>query len=243
MAAIGALHAEMTLQLHTKHAVRMWYGRKSDETQHGILGLSRFLLITDQINTWSRQGDPYSDWFILRIEGKIAETKVLLEELNQKVDQFYKNIPTMFHFTENFSSHPITLPIYAKSPLSYLAIYMLAQYDEVVRKILQALHLALISRTYTIELVGLGEQYLRNLFSLAQHYRYTGITRKDLEQGTATAKAVIEKYGEVPTDILNGTLRSRFSIPLTDHSTFTDAALQPDPESELDEMAASGDES
>ena len=59
-----------------------------------------------------------------------------------------------------------------------------------------------------------GAHALRSLFSLAQQYRYSGTTRDDFAAKNAAARAALEKFGELPQDVLEGTRRSRFAPPI-----------------------------
>ena len=59
-----------------------------------------------------------------------------------------------------------------------------------------------------------GAHALRSLFSLAQQYRYSGATRDDFASKNAVARAALEKFGELPQDVLEGTRRSKFAPPI-----------------------------
>jgi integrating conjugative element protein (TIGR03761 family) len=59
-----------------------------------------------------------------------------------------------------------------------------------------------------------GAHALRSLFSLAQQYRYSGCTRDDFAAKNAAARAALEKFGELPQDVLEGTRRSTFAPPI-----------------------------
>lgn len=211
---MGSLRSQMTLQIHTKRVSRLWYGRRKTEDIPGIIGLSGFINITNRINIGSRQDDPYSDWWMLRIEEKINEVNDHLETLKGQVDEVFASVPSTFTLSNNVNMQPATLPVYAGSHLGFLAIFTLAQYDDIVRKALLANHIGLIYRATFDFWLDEGDHQLRSLFSLVQQYQYSGITRKDILEGNAKAIAAIEKYGEVPADIFNGTKRSRFSPPL-----------------------------
>lgn len=211
---IGVLRSQMTLQIHTRQASRLWYGRRATEEKQGIVGLSAFMSISSKINIGSRHDDPYSDWWMLRVEEKIDSTKAQLEKLNEEVDVSFKSVPSAFSISENLNVQPANLPVFASSHLGYLAIYVLAQYDEIVRKALLASHIALIGHTTLEHWLDKGDQCLRSLFGMVTYYRYTGTTRKDFLEESAAALAAIEKYGEVPPDIMDGSRRSRFSPPL-----------------------------
>lgn len=231
---IGVLRSQMTLQIHTRQASRIWYGRRAGDNKPGILGLAGFMSITNKINIGSRQDDPYSDMWMLRIEEKIDQTKVQLETLRKEVDEVFKSVPSTFTLSENVNIQPANLPIFAGSHLGYLAIYVLAQYDEIVRKALLASHIALIGRVTLEHWLDRGDQYLRSLLGTVTFYRFSGTTRKDFAEGNAAARSAIEKFGEVPQDILDGTRRSRFSPPLrTDEDGHDDSAITDDSEANL----------
>lgn len=211
---IGVLRSQMTLKIHTRQASRLWYGRKHTSDKPGIMGLYGFLLITNQINDGSRQDDPYSDWWMLRIEEHIDRTTTQLKALKEKIDHVFEKIPPTLSISENFSVDPASLPVYAGSHLGYLAIYILAQYDEISRKALLARHIALVDRLTFDEWLDQGDHVMRSLFGLSLQYRYSGVSRKDFLEKNAAAKAAIDKLGEVPQEVMSGIKRSRFSPPI-----------------------------
>ena len=59
-----------------------------------------------------------------------------------------------------------------------------------------------------------GAHLLRSAFTLAQKYRYSGAQRDDFAANNAVARSALEKYGELPRDVLEGTRRSRFAPPI-----------------------------
>ena len=211
---IGVLRSQMTLQIHTRHASRLWYGRRTTKDKPGIMGLGAFMSITNKINIGSRQDDPYADMWMLNVEEKIDQTKALLGTLKKEIDDVFNSVPSTFSLSENLNIQPANLPVFAGSHLGYLAIYVLAQYDEIVRKALLAFHIALIHRAGLDHWLNRGDKYLRSLLAVVVRYHFSGVTRKDFVEGNAAAQAAIEKYGEVPQDIFDGTRRSRFSPPL-----------------------------
>lgn len=221
---IGVLRSQMTLQIHTRQASRLWYGRRQTEDRSGILGLNGFLSITNRINLGSRQDDPYSDLWMIQVEEKIDSVNSQLKNLKDEIDKIFELVPSSFSISENLNVQPVNLPIFAGSHLGYLAIYILAQYDEIVRKALLARHIALLDHSGLEYWLDRGDHYLRSLFALVQHYRFSGVSRKDFIEGNAAAKAAVEKYGEVPPDIFDGTRRSRFSPPLRTGAEDTDTS-------------------
>lgn len=98
--------------------------------------------------------------------------------------------------------------------LGFAAVYLLADYDDIARKLILAHHTALIDRSTLERWLNEGAHALRSLFSLAQQYRYSGCTRDDFAAKNAAARAALEKFGELPQDVLEGMRRSKFAPPI-----------------------------
>jgi integrating conjugative element protein (TIGR03761 family) len=90
---LGALRSAMQLTLHTHHASRIWNGRAAAEGRPGIIGLSGFVSIMNKMKRGSEQDDPYSDWWMLRIEDKLSDVKARLQVLREQVDLVLANVP------------------------------------------------------------------------------------------------------------------------------------------------------
>jgi hypothetical protein len=84
---LGSLRSAMSLTLHTHHASRIWHGRAAAEGRPGIVGLNGYISIMNKMKRGSEQDDPYSDWWMLRIEDKLDQTKTTLQVLREQVDQ------------------------------------------------------------------------------------------------------------------------------------------------------------
>ncbi|UUE55984.1 PFL_4669 family integrating conjugative element protein [Pectobacterium aroidearum] len=211
---LGSLRSAMSLTLHTHHASRIWHGRAAAEGKPGIVGLNGFVSIMNKLKRGAEQDDPYSDWWMLRIEDKLALTKEQLLSLRQQVDQALADVPSALSLGENMNVQPVKLPLFVSSQLGFMAVYLLADYDDLARRLILAHHTALIDRSTLERWLNDGAHALRSLFSLAQQYRYSGTQRDDFAANNAAARAAVEKFGELPQDVLEGTRRSRFAPPL-----------------------------
>jgi len=80
---LGSLRSAMSLTLHTHHASRIWHGRAPSEGKPGIVGLNGFVAIMTKLKRGAEQDDPYSDWWMLRIEDKLSTTKEQLQALRE----------------------------------------------------------------------------------------------------------------------------------------------------------------
>lgn len=224
---LGSLRSAMSLTLHTHHASRIWHGRAQAEGKAGIVGLNGFISIMNKMKRGAEQDDPYSDWWMLRIEDKLGDTKTRLQALREQVDQALAGVPPALSLGENLNVQPVKLPLFVNAQLGFAAVYLLADYDDLARKLILAHHTALIDRSTLERWLNEGAHALRSLFSLAQQYRYSGTQRDDFAANNAAARAALEKYGPLPQEVLEGTHRSRFAPPLMRRTPLT--AMQREP--------------
>lgn len=211
---LGSLRSAMSLTLHTHHASRIWHGRAAAEGRPGIVGLNGYIAQMNKMRRGSEQDDPYSDFWMLRIEDKLDQTKTTLQSLREQVDQALASVPPALTLGDNLNVQPVKLPLFVNAQLGFAAVYLLADYDDIARKLILAHHTALIDRSTLERWLNEGAHALRSLFSLAQQYRYSGCTRDDFAAKNAAARAALEKFGELPQDVLEGTRRSKFAPPI-----------------------------
>jgi len=150
----------------------------------------------------------------VQLEEKLMQAKAGMLELTQQLDRIRQDLPTQIDMGDNLNIHPVTLPLYIGSQLGFLAVYLLTDYDTLVRHTLLAHHTALIGRRDMEAWIDDGAHLLRSLFGQAQRYRLAGVTRDDMATNNARGLAAIEKFGLPPTDILEGHRRSQFAPPI-----------------------------
>jgi integrating conjugative element protein (TIGR03761 family) len=221
---LGSLRSAMSLTLHTHHASRIWHGRAAAEGRPGIVGLNGFISVMNKMKRGAEQDDPYSDWWMLRIEEKLAQAKETLQALREQVDQALADVPPALSLGENLNLQPVSLPLFVNAQLGFMAVYLLADYDDLARKLILAHHTALIDRSTLERWLNEGAHCLRSLFSLAQQYRFSGCIRDDFAAKNAAARTAIEKFGELPQDVLEGTRRSRYAPPIIRRSLLTQSS-------------------
>ncbi len=222
---LGSLRSAMSLTLHTHHASRIWHGRAAAEGRPGIIGLNGYIGAMNKMKRGAEQDDPYSDWWMLRVEDKLAQTKASLQALREQVDQALAGVPPALSLGENLNVQPVKLPLFVNAQLGFAAVYLLADYDDLARKLILAHHTALIDRSTLERWLNDGAHALRSLFSLAQQYRYSGTTRDDFAAKNAAARAALEKFGELPQEVLDGTRRSGFAPPIARRGGRVEPAL------------------
>src|SRR5690606_29104096 len=196
-----------------------------------------FVASVNRTKRGAEQDDPYSDWWMLRIEEKLGQTRSRLQLLRQQVDEALATVPAALSLGENLNLQPVTLPPLINAQLGFMAVYLLAEYDEVVRKLILAHHTALIDR-HTLDIwLEEGAHLLRSLFTAAQQYQYSGTVRDDFAAQNAAARAALEKYGPLPQDVLQGSRRSRCAAPRGRRRTPASEAGEPGEQHPSDEEA------
>jgi len=232
---LGSLRSTMSLTLHTHHASRIWHGRAASERQAAIVGLNGYIAAMNKMKRGAEQDDPYSDWWMLRIEEKLDQTKAVLQTLREQVEQVLTHVPPALDLGENLNVQPVKLPLFINAQLGY----------DIARKLLLAHHAALIDRPTLESWLNDGAHALRNLFALSQHYRYSGCTRDDFAANNAAARAALEKLGELPQEVMEGTRRSRFAPPIVRRrglqASSTSADNTPEPAADGSESTVSAE--
>jgi integrating conjugative element protein (TIGR03761 family) len=211
---LGTLRSTMQLTLHTHHASRIWHGRDASPGRAAIIGLNGFLSVMNKMKRSAERDDPYADVWMLRIEDKLNETKERLIVLREQVELAMAVLPDALSIGDNLNVQPVTLPLFINAQLGFIAVYLLADFDLLARHLILAHHTALIDRRTLERWLDEGAHALRSLFSLAQQFKPSGVQRHDYEANTPAAIKARERFGDVPSDILDGTRRSPFAPSL-----------------------------
>ncbi|RMP38278.1 PFL_4669 family integrating conjugative element protein [Pseudomonas syringae group genomosp. 3] len=225
---LGSLRSSMKLTLHTHHAARIWGGRPASEGKNGIIGLSGFVSIMNKVKRGAEQDDPYSDFWMIRIEERLIKAKEQMAAINEQLDQVMAKLPPSLSIGDNLNIHPVSVPLFVNAQLGFMAVYLLTDYDDVTRRLLLAHHTALIGRRDMEHWIDEGAHILRSVFGLAQQYKFSGATRDDFAANNAKARAAVERFGELPQDILEGTRRSEFAPPIAKNRPATVAVDEAD---------------
>jgi integrating conjugative element protein (TIGR03761 family) len=132
----------MSLTLHPHHASRIWHGRAPAQGRLGIIGLNSFIGTMNKMKRRSDRDDPSSDWWMLPIEAKLEQTKAPLQSLRYQVDQSLADVPPTRSLGENLNVQPVKLPLFVNAQLGFMAVDLLADDDDLARKLILAHHTA-----------------------------------------------------------------------------------------------------
>ena len=203
----GALRAVVTLTLETRQAQRMVKGRPGTADEPAIIGLIGFANRLRVIWQGARADDPYADWWLVKIHDALDLADQALQASLDAVQARLTGIEAI-SAAPGASVRPVRTPLRFSNPYAYRAAHLVAAYDRLVRAVLTARHIGVLTRDDAARVLAFGGRQLRRAFLSPLGYRLTGITREDVSQGTARYSKAQASLGEVPADVVSGALRA-----------------------------------
>ena len=203
----GALRGVVTLTLETRQAQRMVKGRPGTADKPAIIGLFGFANLLRAIWHGARADDPYADWWLVKVHEALEGADRALKDALGAVQ------PTLaatqaIDVTPGASVRPVRTPLRFSNPYAYRGAHLVAAYDQLVRNVLTAQHIGVMTRDDAERVLAFTGRQLRRAFLSPMGYRLTGITRADVFQGTVKHAQARSSMDEVPADILNGERRA-----------------------------------
>lgn len=200
----GALHGEVWLTIQTYQAQSLIHGRRATEGKSAITGLIGF---ADRLKSlWQavRFNDPYADWWLLKVEAEVADTRARLQALQQRVNALIQNASSALEFSVAQSSRPQKVSLQFANPYAFRGAQLLGEYDRLMCAEMTLHHVGIELPGDLVEQLSGSGRWVRRVFALPQGYHALDICRADVRQGTAAAMRAQERMGDIPPDILNG---------------------------------------
>jgi len=207
--------------IHTHLAHRLFYGRRKGvevvevdgkeirKTIMPIIGVVRFGTNINTIYDMAQLDDPYADAKLLEIENSFIAIRKQLDTNIQALAQILGDTSEM-NITPAFSIKPITLPLEFRTPyFGYEATRIVKYFDRLVLLALTTKQTGDILDSDWNRIVNKTGTKIRGVFLLSSQYHVTGVVRDDFAANNGRARAAIEKYGELPQDILEGKRRAK----------------------------------
>lgn len=234
----GALRSQTSLEIQTRQAQRLVYGRRAEAGKPAIFGLLRFGTLLRPIWEAAAVDDPWADWCLVQIERELLEAREALESQMNQVQRQLNSLPAL-DVAVAHSVEPVRVDLAFSSPYAFMGAYLLADYDGLVRAVLTGRHVGLFDRDTAEKTLREGGRIVRRAFNTAQGYRYLGVCREDLRQGTQKAERAAALLGALPQAVIDGTLRAAHAPDIrpagNTSSTLLDEADDPALDDALDE--------
>jgi integrating conjugative element protein (TIGR03761 family) len=206
----AALRSAMTMTIQTGQAQRLVTGRKKSDGLQPIIGLMEFAHRLKVIWNAAADDDPYSDWYLLLIDQSLTGARTLVREKTQWITGVLEGLEG-FEIDIAHSAHPITVPLQFANAFGYMGAYLVKEYDTLCCAVYTAQHIGLIDRKHSVSLLNETGRAIRRTFNLPASWRYTGVSRLDLQQRNQNAQRAKEAMGEVPDDVIERRTRSRIA--------------------------------
>lgn len=210
----GTLRGSASLDIQTRQAQRLVYGRqRTDEKEH-IIGLVRFGLNMKRIWTAAGRDDPYADWTLLKVETALNQARETIGQIRQQTEALLANAATGVNIHIAHSLQPVRVPLQFANAYGYMGAYLIADFDQLVCTMLTARHVGLISREESARKLHQASRMVRHAFFLSAPWRFTLVTRDDLcanNPKAQKAREAMAPMGELPQEIFEGTLRAQIA--------------------------------
>jgi integrating conjugative element protein (TIGR03761 family) len=206
VAGPGALQGEAWLTLQTRHAQRLIRGRPAAADKPAIIGLFGFADRLRGIWQGARLDDPYAEWWLLKIHDALVAAEELIQAAQATLAEQLASLPAL-EVAVATSRKPYRTALRFANPYAYRGARLLVRYDALARGVLTAAHVGLVDSGDAQRLLGQCAGKIRGVFCVPQGYRFLGVDRSVLAQGTALAERAREVMGEVPEDVLTGARR------------------------------------
>lgn len=205
--APGALRSETYLTLQTRRAQLMVQGRPQGDDKQQIVGLTHFAALTRSVWNGALADDPYAHWWLLRMHQAIEESTTELKALIAHIEQLLQTIPGVT-VTVAQSVEPARIPLAFTNPYGFRGAYLLAHYDEAIRRIMTARHVALLDSDGSERFLTEAGRHVRRAYNSVLRYRFLGINADDIRLMTARGKEAESVFGNLPPEVLDGRLRA-----------------------------------
>ena len=206
----GALRGQAWLTLQTRYAGRLVKGRQGAADRPPITGLLGFANLLRAIWHGARADDPYADWWLVRVDRALSLAGANLDDAKTALEERLATAEGMDVDTAA-SVKPTRVKLQFANPYAYRGAQLLVFYDGFARRVLSAQYVGLLTRIDAEQRLHHAAKPIRRAFASALGYRFLGITRLDVAQGTAKAEQAVESMGAVPAEILSGAVRAELA--------------------------------
>ena len=210
LATPGHLHGQIVLHVHTVHAQRLITGRSGTPERRGVIGLFAFAERVGHIWRGAQTGDPFADWWLLKLERALDRAEARLSDLRASVRQHLADVES-FTIEVPSSTAPLPVALEFTTPVAYRAAQLVGVYDRIVREILTARQVARMTSDAASHALWLAGHEVRSTFHTVLGYVAYGITRADVAVDTATAVAAAARMGALPAEVQADLQRAQFA--------------------------------
>lgn len=213
--SLGSLRSDIILTLHSAQAVQLWKGRAA--SQDGkvvrIASMPECMAQLSRIQKDAANDNPFADYYLLQFEEKVIKHREEVQKMVETLfDVFAEKLPENFDISRCVNVTPVQYQITSSSPLSYLLIYLMTDFDLLARTASTASHIALMTKAQTREWIDAGARLIRQCYGAIDHYRSFNVTRDDAKNNTPRYQEAVKRFKmTLPDEMIRGENRANFA--------------------------------
>ncbi len=207
-----SLKSETKITFRSHQIINMVKGRKKAAGVEPITGLITFGGLVRQVFQQAKADNPYADFYLLMCEERIQAVREFIQRETVEIDA--KLMSNKFlQFNEVHVDDPFILDASFATPYAYQVAYLMLAADDLICKLLQATHVAMIPKSESGDKIRGVSKRLRGLFASFNSWKLVVVTRDDMKLGNKRAERAIETFGsmKLPEAVLSGELRGDYA--------------------------------
>jgi len=209
----GMLRGEATLDIQTRQAQRLVYGRRKTEDKEHIVGLVRYGMNMKRIWTSAGRDDPYADWILFLTETALMEARIKTNTERLSIEECLTSVSSGIHIDVAHSIEPVHIPLQFANAYGYMGAYLIADFDQLVRTVLTGRHVGLLTGDESTRILYQTSRMVRRAFTFSSQWKFSLVTRTDVRNNTpmaAKAKELMPKI-DLPEGVIEGELRAEIA--------------------------------
>lgn len=175
----------------------------------GPVGVLKFSGLLEPIWEAAGQDDPYADLWLLRIYEALRKARSQLLSIETEHRKLLKQDGLEMDIF--FNTEAIRISLVFKIPYAFMAAYVLADFDRVVRLCVSLNHFGLLPEKELSTVLRQAARIARQGLSSPLQWQSTGVTRKDITKNNSKAKRAKELLGEINDKVLSKEIAPPFA--------------------------------
>lgn len=169
------LVSHVTLKLHTHTAISLIDGK----WQPGHMGLLQFVTAVNYLWRAVKEDDLYAEYYLIKIYEGIESVR---EDFKRHEEEMTCKMQNLRGFSLDVFANPepLTLPLKFSTPFGFMAAFVIENADYLTRQIFTLNRLGLMSRKDRASINIFNK--VQKIFALPIYWKYTGVTRKDIQE-------------------------------------------------------------
>lgn len=166
----GALTGGFHIELHTHYAAGVWNGRPAAGTKKKLIGVPPFLALISRIHNDALTGNLAAGFVLSALEEKLQSAGSTFQQWQHELSMMIAGLPVNIIVSGVVSAQPLRVAVHCLNPLGYRFACLLAEFDQLALRILQAYHNGFISMKEKKARLHYCSHQIRRIFAVVLQY-------------------------------------------------------------------------